>query len=278
MKCSIEQDQIDLIGAYVAKLLENSEVFRLDSPKDYVRNVYDMAISETNDKITALNYARLVPMQLMQIAAYQADYLEKLAVNPTDLSQLMALPNQVLDEETGLQVMADYLGIKADQEIYNYLKNLNENPQESSTKIEGKKVITMNEARDQPSLLEDFINDDIQLEDADSVNSATDEIVRLGSELDAIDVLSDDSKWRFGELRLEIDGRLLIDVFANGKRFLMYKSTGTGTTADTAGEWTPLLYIGTRLNEEKTDRTGWFVKALFEDKIQKRINTIAQRL
>ena len=264
MKCSIEQDQIDLIGTYVAKLLENSEIFRLDSPKDYVRNVYDMAISETNDKITALNYARLVPMQLMQIAAYQADYLEKLAVNPTDLSQLMALPNQVLDEETGLQVMADYLGIKADEEIYNYLKNLNENPQESSTKIEGKKVITMNEARDQPSLLEDFINDDIQLEDTDSVNSATDEIVRLGSELDAIDVLSDDSKWRFGELRLEIDGRLLIDVFANGRRFLMYKSTGTGTTADTAGEWTPLLYIGTRLNKEKTDRTGWFVKALFE--------------
>lgn len=265
MKCSIDQDQIDLIGAYVAKLLENSEVFRLDSPKDYVKNVYDMAISTTNDKITALNYARLVPMQLMQIAAYQAEYLEKLAVNPTDLSQLMALPNQVLDEETGLQVMADYLGVKANEEIYNYLKNLNENPSdESTTKIEGKKVITMNEARDQPSLLEEFINDDIQLEDADSVNSATDEIIRLGSELDVIDVLSDDSKWRFGELRLEIDGRLVIDVFANGRRFLMYKSTGTGTTADTAGEWTPLLYIGTKLNQEKTDRTGWFVKALFE--------------
>lgn len=267
MKCSIEQDQIDLIGAYVAKLLENSEMFRLDSPKDYVKNVYDMAISTTNDKITALNYARLVPMQMMQIAAYKAEYLEKLAVNPTDLSELMSLPNNVLDEETGLQVMADYLGVKADQEIYNYLKNLNTNPkseEESTTKIEGKKVITMNEARDQPSLLEDFINDDIQLEDADSWNAATDEIVRLGSELDAIDVLSDDSKWKFGELRLDIDGRLVIDVFANGRRFLMYKSTGTGTTADTAGEWTPLLYIGTRLNKEKTDRTGWFVKALFE--------------
>ncbi len=265
MKCSIDQDQIDLIGAYVAKLLENSAVFRLDSPKDYVRNVYDMAISTTNDKITALNYARLVPMQLMQIAAYKAEYLEKLAVNPTDLSQLMALPNKVLNEETGLQVMADYLGIKADEEIYNYLKNLNENPdKDSTTKIEGKKVITMNQARDQPSLLEDFINDDIQLEDADSVNAATDEIVSLGAELDAIDVLSDDSKWRFGELRLEIDGRLVIDVFANGERFLMYKSTGTGTTADTAGEWTPILYFGTRLNKEKTDRTGWFVKALFE--------------
>lgn len=128
----------------------------------------------------------------------------------------------------------------------------------------GGNTVVMNEARDQPGLLEDFINDDIQLENEESVNAATDEIVALGQELDQIDVLSDESNWKFGDLRIEIDGRLIIDVIANGKRFLMYKSTGTGTTADTAGEWTPLLYFGTQLKKDGTGRKEWFVKALFE--------------
>ena len=128
----------------------------------------------------------------------------------------------------------------------------------------GGNTVVMNEARDQPSLMEDFINDDIQLENAESVNAATDEIVALGKELDEIDVLADESNWKFGDLRVEIDGRLIIDVIANGKRFLMYKSTGTGTTADTAGEWTPLLYFGTKLKKDGSGRNEWFVKALFE--------------
>lgn len=73
-----------------------------------------------------------------------------------------------------------------------------------------------------------------------------------------------EANWKFGDLRVEIDGRLIIDVIANGKRFLMYKSTGTGTTADTAGEWTPLLYFGTQLKKDGTGRKEWFVKAIFE--------------
>ena len=53
----------------------------------------------------------------------------------------------------------------------------------------------MTAARDQPGLLEDFINDDIQFENADSVNAATDEIVALGKELDELDVLADEMNW-----------------------------------------------------------------------------------
>ena len=74
-----------------------------------------------------------------------------------------------------------------------------------------------------------------------------------------------EANWKFGDLRVEVDGRLIIDVYIAGKRFLMYKSTGTGTTADTAGEWTPLLYFGTRLKTDGSgERSEWFVKALFE--------------
>ena len=139
----------------------------------------------------------------------------------------------------------------------------------------GGNTVVINEARDQPGLLEDFINDDIQFENPESVNKATDEIVALGQELDEIDVLESkgalesirsERSWKFGDIRLKIDGRLVIDVIANGKRFLMYKSTGTGSgsTAKTQGEWVPLMYFGTKL-DNWNERKGWFVKAFFEN-------------
>ena len=42
-------------------------------------------------------------------------------------------------------------------------------------------------------------------------------------------------------------------------KFLMYKSTGTGSTADSKGEWVPLIAIGTH-----PDGKEWFVKAYHE--------------
>jgi hypothetical protein len=42
-------------------------------------------------------------------------------------------------------------------------------------------------------------------------------------------------------------------------KFLMYKSTGTGSTAASAGEWVPLLAIGTQPGGRE-----WFVKALYK--------------
>lgn len=77
--------------------------------------------------------------------------------------------------------------------------------------------------------------------------------------------ITKEANWEFGELRLQIDGRLVIDVVANGKRFLMYKSIGKGSTAETKGEWTPLLYFGTKLDKNQNAKE-WFVKALFEGK------------
>ena len=43
-------------------------------------------------------------------------------------------------------------------------------------------------------------------------------------------------------------------------KFLMYKSTGTGSTAASAGEWVPLLAIGKAINDEG-EEIEWFVKA-----------------
>lgn len=42
-------------------------------------------------------------------------------------------------------------------------------------------------------------------------------------------------------------------------KFLMYKSTGTGSTAESKGEWVPLIAIGKHSNGDE-----WFVKALHE--------------
>ena len=153
---------------------------------------------------------------------------------------------------------------KVDQEKIKVTKTITKETQENT----GGNTIVVKEARDykngRGTALNDFINDDIQFENADSVNAATDELVALGKELDELDVLADESNWKFGDLRFEVDGRLVIDVIANGKRFLMYKSTGTGTTADTAGEWTPLLYFGTMLKTDGSGRKEWFVKSIFE--------------
>jgi len=87
-----------------------------------------------------------------------------------------------------------------------------------------------------------------------NVNSANDQtslelynkIVNIGKKLDG-----GSGTWKYGELRAQVDGRLIVDVVADGERFLMYKSLGKGTTASTAGEWTPLIGFA---------KDGWFIK------------------
>jgi hypothetical protein len=52
------------------------------------------------------------------------------------------------------------------------------------------------------------------------------------------------------------EGEETVEQGTKKVRFLMYKSTGTGSTAASLGEWVPLIAIGTHPNGEE-----WFVKA-----------------
>ena len=72
------------------------------------------------------------------------------------------------------------------------------------------------------------------------------DIYDFGQELD-----NSNSPWTIGSFRAQVDGRLIVDVFANGKRFLMYKSIGEGTGIESKGEWTPIFGFS---------ESGWFIK------------------
>lgn len=71
-------------------------------------------------------------------------------------------------------------------------------------------------------------------------------IVNIGKRLD-----NTGANWTYGNLRAQVDGRLIVDVTANGEKFLMYKSIGKGSTAASAGEWVPIIGFA---------ENGWFIK------------------
>jgi hypothetical protein len=77
------------------------------------------------------------------------------------------------------------------------------------------------------------------------------EITTFGELMD-----SENISWEFGRIRAQVGGRLVVDVIAGDYRFLMYRSTGKGTTADTAGEWTPIPGFA--------KDTGWFIKGFIK--------------
>ncbi len=123
----------------------------------------------------------------------------------------------------------------------------------------GGNIIILDNANDRPDLFDEFLHPEIVFGNRIAAAEWTDKIVKLGQELDANNV----TDWEFGDIRVQVDGRLIIDVTAkvNGKtvKFLMYKSTGKGSSLNTKGEWVPLLAIGTL-----PDGGEWFVKEIYK--------------
>lgn len=83
-----------------------------------------------------------------------------------------------------------------------------------------------------------------------SAHKIIEDTINLGKKLDG-----GSKTWKYGKLRAQVDGRLIIDVIADGERFLMYKSIGKGTTAKSAGEWVPLKGFA---------KNGWFIKDIYK--------------
>lgn len=117
----------------------------------------------------------------------------------------------------------------------------------------------LDNASDNPELFGDFLHPEIVSNNNLAVAEWTQKLVDLGQALDDAKI----TNWTYGKIRAQVGGRLIIDVTAevNGKqvKFLMYKSTGTGSTAQSLGEWVPLLAIGTHPNGNE-----WFVKAMYQ--------------
>jgi len=119
----------------------------------------------------------------------------------------------------------------------------------STTKEKGKPsdLIVVKDVNDDLNTFSEWIDPNV-LGASDKINTA--KYVQLaeqtGAKLDA-----ENTTWEYGNLRAQVDGRLIVDVFANDEHFLMYKSTGEGTGPESKGLWVPLFGFA---------KNGWFIK------------------
>ena len=114
-------------------------------------------------------------------------------------------------------------------------------------------VIVVQDAQDKPSIFNPWINKKIDGSSSSAflVNAETQKLFELGQKLD-----NENASWTIGSFRAEVSGRRIV-VFAGGEHFLVYKSTGTGTGAESEGEWTPITGFATN---------GWFIKSMWNGK------------
>jgi ADP-ribose pyrophosphatase YjhB (NUDIX family) len=119
----------------------------------------------------------------------------------------------------------------------------------STVKQKGKPsdLIVVKNVNDDLNTFSEWIDPNV-LGASDKINTA--KYVQLaeqtGAKLDA-----ENATWEYGNLRAQVDGRLIVDVFSNGEHFLMYKSTGEGTGPESKGLWVPLFGFA---------KNGWFIK------------------
>ena len=115
-------------------------------------------------------------------------------------------------------------------------------------------VVVTQDAQNKPSIFNPWINQKIDGSSgsASLVNAETQKLFDLGQKLD-----NESAPWTIGSFRAEVSGRRIVDVFAGGEHFLVYKSTGTGTGAESEGEWTPITGFATN---------GWFIKSMWNGK------------
>jgi hypothetical protein len=125
------------------------------------------------------------------------------------------------------------------------------NPKTVGSNVE---VVVTQDAQNKPSIFNPWINQKIDGSSgsASLVNAETQKLFDLGQKLD-----KESAPWTIGSFRAEVSGRRIVDVFAGGEHFLVYKSTGTGTGAESEGEWTPITGFATN---------GWFIKSMWNGK------------
>jgi len=125
------------------------------------------------------------------------------------------------------------------------------NPKTVGSNVE---VVVTQDAQNKPSIFNPWINQKIDGSSGSAflVNAETQKLFDLGQKLD-----NESAPWTIGSFRAEVSGRRMVDVFAGGEHFLVYKSTGTGTGAESEGEWTPITGFATN---------GWFIKSMWNGK------------
>lgn len=236
---------------------------------ELVGRVYDLNVNNQLSKTKDQGLLKTIGQFIKKMFASVAEYL---GIAKTDIKRFNEKKTTIADLAKYAVRGTGKVDLGAIIEADKVIRGTTATPKTKTTKVQRKRVITtekevnvggnvivLDNASDRTDLFEEFLHPEVSFENRLATSEWTNKIVQLGKDLDAENV----TDWEYGNIRAQIDGRLVIDVSAkvNGKtvRFLMYKSIGKGTSLSTKGEWVPLLAIGTH-----TDGTEWFVKALYQ--------------
>ncbi len=115
MKCAISAEQQKRFRTKVAgdlfKAVSQEQPFDL---KEYMRLVYNKTMSATNDHAKAIDYTRLVPFFIQQVAASDIDLGRKLRQKGMSMDVLMDLVADIADEQKGVEATEKYIAETVD--------------------------------------------------------------------------------------------------------------------------------------------------------------------
>ena len=233
----IEETEDGFVGYYYP---DNGQTYKIEL------EVEGKTIEEVRDKINA-KYN--IEVQKVDINIKRKEALDKLFAEsknpygPTD-NQINSL-NATYDKE-----IAALEGVETPEEAEarnSRGEEVVEATAEVPTDVVEAPVYAVDSSNDIAHLLEGSIMQDVNNHEDQRSRKYSQELIEIGEALDN-DLLTA----KMGDLRAIIDGRLVVDfITSDGRRFFMYRSTGTGTTADTEGLWAPIMGFA---------KNGWFIK------------------
>lgn len=145
MKCSLSNETIEALRVHVIKDIigRPSDSFNL---KESIKSIYQLVLDTTDDNTKALDAARLVPLFIKQVEPFNNKVEQTIIDSKVDLNELTKLKNSFINEDTGLEVIQEYLMPPTNKaEKINKL-NAERKPQLGPGKKSRKKAKTLTEA------------------------------------------------------------------------------------------------------------------------------------
>jgi hypothetical protein len=115
MNCAISQEQQKRFGAQVAKdILESINSGENFDAKSYMQSVYNQVMDATGDHARALDYARLAPIFMEQVAVYDTEIKAGLRGQSFSMDTLADLVLSVSNTENGLTNTEAFIEVSTD--------------------------------------------------------------------------------------------------------------------------------------------------------------------
>ena len=193
---------------------------------ELIGRVYDMNVNNQLDKAKDAGLIKRLGQFIKKMFANIAEYL---SIGKSDITRLNEKKATIADlakysvkgtskTDLGKVIEADKTPISQPSPAQVKPTGTKKVTRERTiTKLErvnkGGELLILDNASEQPGLFEEFLAPNIYFHDGNAIKKSTDEIVDIGEELDAKDII-ENGTWEFGNLRAQVAGRLMIDVIA----------------------------------------------------------------